>query len=128
MNKLMINLIFLLIIGSIIGAGGQIFLKNGVNELGKIDIKFKSLIVTVFKVLTNKYIFLGLCMSAASAFLWIIVISGNKLSFAYPLGTSVFCIMVLIFSKVFLKETISLGGWAGVFFILTGIITVFYSK
>lgn len=128
MTKLMINLIILLTIGIIIGAGGQIFLKKGLNQIGEIDFKKTSILQTILKLLSNKFVFLGLSMSAIAAFLWMVVLSGNSLSFVYPIGTAMFCITVLLLSKYFLKETISFGGWLGTLLIIAGIITIFSSK
>lgn len=128
MNKKMINLIILLIIGSAIGATGQILLKTGVNELGLINITPTTLLYTIFRILTNGFVFLGLLLSGIAAFTWIIVLSGNSLSFAYPLGTAFFCLAVLVLSIFLLREKISPTVWIGAFIVIFGIIIISLSR
>jgi len=128
MNKIMTNLIILFIAGTIIGSIGQIFLKKGLIETGQIDMNINILPYTIFKIITNKFVFLGILLSVFAAFIGLILLSQNNLSFIYPVGVGLLFITVLLLSKIFLKETIYLSGWIGVLLIISGVITIFYSK
>ena len=129
MNKQMISLIILLLIGTIAGAAGQVLLKIGINEIG--IIKYSNISASlniILKIITNRFVITGLILSVVAAFSGIIMLSQNNLSFIYPLGVGLLFVAVLIFSKIFLKETIYFGGWLGVFLILAGIIIIFKAK
>ena len=122
MNKLMANLIILIIISAILGAGGQILLKKGVNEIGKINIKMNTLPLTIFKLLTNKFIFLGLLLFVIGSFAWIFALSGVNLSIGYPIASGLLYISIITLSIIFLKEKINFIQLVGIFITLTGVI------
>lgn len=122
MNKTMITLIILIVIGVAIGSSGQIFLKKGLKELSPINTKLNSLPTTIFKVITNKFVFFGLCLSAIAALFWIFALSGINLSVAYPLAGGLFYISVIAMSVIFLKEKVSLMQIIGTCVTLLGVI------
>ena len=118
----MLNLIIIIIIGVAIGASGQIFLKKGVNELGKIDVKINTLPMTIFKILTNKFVLLGLSLSAIAAFFWITALSKINLSVGYPIAGGLFYISVIILSIIFLGEKLNYIQLLGILTTLVGVI------
>ena len=123
MNKKMISLIILLIIGTIAGAAGQVLLKIGINEIGAI--KYSSLSVffnIILKIITNRFVITGLMLSVVAAFSGIIMLSQNNLSFIYPLCVGALFITVLLMSKLFLKENISILQITGIAIIFFGIL------
>ncbi len=123
MNKLMTNLIILLTISTIAGAVGQIFLKIGINEIGVV--KYSNLSVVfqnIIKIITNRFAITGLFFSAIAVFFGIILLSQNNLSFIYPLCVGALFIAVLLLSKLFLKENISIIQITGIIIIFVGIL------
>ena len=129
MNKIMANLIILLIIGTVAGAIGQIFLKVGLNEIGIIKYSNLSLIFqSIIKIITNRFVVTGLALSVVAAFSGIIMLSQNNLNFIYPLCVGALFITVLLFSKIFLKENLNLIQFLGITIILIGIILLIKSK
>ena len=123
MNKLMTNLIILVIIGAAAGAVGQIFLKIGINEIGVV--KYSNLSVVfqnIIKIITNRFAITGLFFSAIAVFFGIILLSQNNLSFIYPLCVGALFIAVLLLSKLFLKENISIIQITGIIIIFVGIL------
>ena len=123
MNKLMANLIILLIIVATTGAIGQIFLKIGLNEIGIIKYSNISMLFNnVLKIITNRFAIAGLFFSIVAAFFGIILLSQNNLSFVYPLCVGTLFISVLLLSKLFLKENISIVHIAGITIIFIGIL------
>lgn len=106
-----------------IGVVGQLFLKTGMLQIGQFAINGPVLISTFLKVATNFAVLFGLLLYAVSAVLWLIVLSRMELSFAYPL-LSVGYILVLLCSWFFFKESISIVRWAGVLVICFGVFLI----
>ena len=129
MNKQMISLIILLLIGTLAGASSQALLKIGINEVGVI--KFSNISVslnTILKIITNRFVITGLILSVIAAFAGIMMLSQNNLNFIYPLGVGALFITVLIFSKLFLKENLNFTQFFGIAIILIGIVFLIKSK
>lgn len=125
MNKAMINLIVIIAIGVIIGASGQLLIKKGLSQIGEIKIQSAGAVVpTGFKMIANKFIFLGLLCSAAGAFFWFIALSRADLSMAYPIAVGLLVISITTLSWILLKETITLNKIIGIIVIIAGIITL----
>lgn len=98
---------------------GQIFLKIGMDEIGKVELsQFLSLIM---KVLTSPILIIGLLFYAVSAVLWMMVLSQVNLSYAYPfLGLTY--VAMLFLTKFFLQEQISTWRWLGTALIFLGVL------
>ena len=65
-------------------AAAQIMLKRGMLTLGPIGGMESGIIGTVFSILFQPWVFLGLCMFVVSMASHLIVLSKVQLSFAYP--------------------------------------------
>ncbi len=102
------------------GAIGQVFFKYGVGSIHKINgiedlLKFK----TIFEIITNKYIILGVFLYGSSFFLWMAALSTLDVSFMYPL-LSLGYVITAILAFIFLGENISIIRWAGIILIVIG--------
>ena len=129
MNKLMINLLILLAIGTVAGATGQIFLKIGLNEIGVIKYSNLSLVFqSIIKIITNRFAITGFFFSAVAAFSGIALLSQNNLNFVYPLCVGTLFVTVLLFSKIFLKENVNSTQFLAIIIIFFGIILLIKSK
>ncbi|PVX23481.1 MAG: hypothetical protein CW716_12020 [Candidatus Bathyarchaeum sp.] len=71
-------------------------------------------------LLTNHDLILAVTVYALSTLLYVYALSKGNLSILYPIIATSY-IWTMIFSKVFLNESVTLTSWAGVFFILLGV-------
>ncbi|PJC68281.1 hypothetical protein CO015_04585, partial [candidate division WWE3 bacterium CG_4_8_14_3_um_filter_42_11] len=94
-----LNLGFILI-SVCLGVLGQLSMKYGTNQIGAID--FAQPLQFLAQAFTNLYVLAGLTLYAISSVLWIITLSRVDLSFAYPL-ISLGYILILFLSALFLK-------------------------
>jgi undecaprenyl phosphate-alpha-L-ara4N flippase subunit ArnE len=67
----------------------------------------------------NVYSCAGLFCFAVEAVIWTLALKSLDVSVAYPMGSLAF-VGVLMLSRFWLKETVSLKRWAGVVLILCG--------
>ena len=118
-----VNIIFaltLVLICIFAGAIGQICFKHGMWNIHKINgieylLKFK----TIFEVITNKYVILGVFLYGFSFILWLGALSTLDVSFMYPL-LSLCYVITAILAFVFLKENITLFRWSGIALVVIG--------
>lgn len=120
----MLKSIALIIISIAIAAAGQLCLKAGMNEVGRITSDaFASPIGTFLRVTRVPMVWLGLFLYGLSAVFWMTVLSRVDLSFAYPMvGFSY--VVVLLFSALLLGEQVSPLRWLGTLVIVLGIVLV----
>ena len=114
----------LLIFTSIfMGAIGQILLKTGMSKIGYISIKYSDIIQNVLKAFVSPYILVGILSYLLSMILWLIILSRVELSFAYPMVSAGY-IIVIVFSYFILHENISLLRLIGVIMVCMGILFI----
>ena len=111
----------LIVVSSILGVSGQIFLKLGVESRGAIRLSDPAVIFqSVIQVFTAPFIWVGLACYGLATVVWIIVLSRLDVSLAYPLIALNF-VLVPILGWFFLGEQIPSGRWIGVMVILVGV-------
>jgi uncharacterized membrane protein len=111
----MINIyaLFLILIATIIGAFGALFLKLGANKL-----------TFNFKILLKNYqLLLGVFLYGFSTIFYIASLTIGELTIIYPL-TSLSYIWTIILSIKFLKEKMNIFKWIGIFLIILGIVII----
>ena len=114
----------LLIFTSIfMGAIGQILLKTGMSKIGYISIKYSDIIQNVLKAFVSPYILVGILSYLLSMILWLIILSRVELSFAYPMVSAGY-IIIIVFSYFILHENISLLRLIGVIMVCMGILFI----
>jgi uncharacterized membrane protein len=104
------KIILLTAVAAFMGAIGQLEFKRGADNL-QWDLKM---------LLTNHDLILAVTVYALSTLLYVYALSKGNLSILYPIIATSY-IWTMIFSKVFLNESVTLTSWAGVFFILLGV-------
>jgi drug/metabolite transporter (DMT)-like permease len=110
----------LVLICVLAGAAGQIFWKEGMSGLGRINGMGDLLqLKTAWDIFTNKYIIIGLFLYAMSVFLWLGAMSTLDVSFMYPL-LSLGYVVTTILAIIFIGENITLIRWAGIAFVIAG--------
>lgn len=103
----------------IIAAIAQIVLKLGIGETNTTV----GLLGFFIKTLTSPIVILGLGLYGLGAVLWLIVLSREDVSFAYPLVSFAY-VLAIILSAVFLKESVTPARIIGPVFIIIGIFII----
>lgn len=124
MGKPTLVSIALILFNVMLAAVGQIVLKVGTQQLGGALVKPGATIIgTVLgavRAMFTPYIFTGLMIYAFSAVTWIIILSRVNLSFAYPM-ISLSYVIVVILSAVLLRERVPLITIPGLILICIGV-------
>lgn len=119
---------FLLIIFSVVlGVGGQIALKYGVGAAAKgpsskiaSSLDPRAVITFLQSAATNKFVILGFLLYLISAVSWLIILSRVDLSFAYPL-ISIGYIIIVILSRLIFNEPVTTYRIAGTILVCAGV-------
>jgi drug/metabolite transporter (DMT)-like permease len=123
MSKLTPGTILMLLVNVILGSTGQILLKYGTTKLHRLQSHqgFASSLLDSFKGIFTPYVFLGFCVYAISAVLWIRILRQVNLSFAYP-TIAISYIIVTIGSILIFHEKVSTVMAFGLLLIAAGVI------
>lgn len=120
----------LIIFSVVLGVAGQISLKHGVGMAsggGTSEIMQTLSVSTVFALLksaiSNQFVVLGFLCYAVSAASWLVILSRVELSFAYPL-ISIGYIMVMILSKYLFNEAVTGYRIAGTLLVCGGVFLI----
>lgn len=117
-------IISLVLLNALLAQIGQALLKSGMNKIGFIRIRdLKHIKTILLNILRSWQVMVGLVLFVSAIIVYMFVIARDELSFVQPL-TSVSYIMILIISRVYFKEAITLNRILGVFVILIGITIV----
>lgn len=101
---------------------GQLILKIGMNQVGAVQLN-NGIIQSFIRMFTNPYVVGGLGFFGLNAFLWLIVLSREKLSFVYPMVAFAYIVTILL-SKFVLHEDIPPLRWGGLAVIIVGILMI----
>jgi drug/metabolite transporter (DMT)-like permease len=116
-------LIALILVSVTLAAVAQLTLKSGMNRVtdsvGEVHVNGESL----HAVATTPLVWLGLVLFGLSAVVWLGVLSRTSLSFAYPFAALTY-VLIVLFDLLVLHEEIPALRWAGVGFIVVGIVLV----
>ena len=124
-NRKMQNLLFWIVVYTLILAYSQILLKLGVSQIG--GITFDHPFQLIFSIFQNIYVISGTILMASSYFLWLAILSWFKLSIAFPL-TAIGFIFVAILSYFVLNEKMLFINYIGILFIALGIFLLLYKS
>ena len=116
-------LIGLILFSVLLAAGAQLTLKHGMNQVADSSGALKLTAASLRDVATTPAVWGGLLLFGLSAIVWLSVLSRASLSFAYPFA-SLSYVLILLADRFVLNETIPGLRWAGVFFIMLGIVLV----
>jgi len=111
--------IVLVLISTLLGVLGQLSLKQGMKNIGNFEIK-DFLSNKVFKLITEKFVVIGIASYAIATLLWLVVLSKAELSFAYPM-LAIGYILIAIFSKIFFGENVTFVRFLGILLISLGV-------
>jgi drug/metabolite transporter (DMT)-like permease len=110
--------IVLILISVFLGVIGQVFLKQGVLNIG--PVKFSR---EIFKVLIRPFVILGLICYATSSVFWLLVLSRTELSYAYPM-VALGYVFVFFFSWWFFHDKVTVIRVLGLVLIVAGVVLV----
>ena len=100
----------------------SLVMKMGMERFGKITIDHvRHPFSLVLNLMSEPFILLGLVLIFISLFLYYLIVSRTRLSFAFLATRSLAYILVILFSWVFLKEVLTLKAFLGIAIILVGI-------
>ena len=113
-----------IVVSVLLAAAAQITLKIGMTRAGPIGgSDLQSPMEAVLRVARQPAVWAGLVLFAASAVFWMVVLSRVPLSFAYPFAALTYVVIVL-FDRLVLSVPVPGLRWAGVFFIVSGIVLI----
>ncbi|MGH9414859.1 MAG: EamA family transporter [Terriglobales bacterium] len=119
--------VFLLILIAIaLEVAGQVFYKAGINQMpGMTGSPFRTWALPAFAwdALRNWRVLLGIGIYCAQAAVWWGVLSKVDLTYAFPL-TSLSYVILLVVSRIFLNEHISMQRWLGTVAVVFGVFLI----
>ena len=125
-------LLALILISVSLAAIAQLTLKHGMNQVvdrvgpilgDRSEAEFKLSGASIRAVLTTPAVWVGLSLFGLSAVVWLAVLSGASLSFAYPFAALTY-VLIVLFDKFILHDPVPLARWGGVALIVAGIVLV----
>jgi multidrug transporter EmrE-like cation transporter len=123
-KRRLLVLIALILLSVALAATAQLVLKAGMDRVGEIGrAEVRSPVQTVLRAAQIPAVWAGLALFGMSAAVWLVVLSRAQLSFAYPFASLTY-VVILLADRFLLKQNIPGLRWAGVLFIVTGIILV----
>lgn len=113
--------ILLIITSVLLAAAGQLLLKKGMMAFGSVG--GRAIFGELFSILRVPQVLVGLGAFGVSMILWLAVLSKNDLSFAYPMASLAYVIVVLTSGWLFHER---IDGWKilGVVLICLGVTAI----
>ena len=104
-------------------AAAQVMLKQGMSSMGALGDASDAIIIRVFQVIFNPWVFVGLATFVISMASHLYVLSKVELSFAYPF-LSLAYVAVAIFAYFVFQEDLNAWRIAGIAFICVGTVLI----
>jgi len=123
MKEHILLIIGLIAITDICDTVGQLILKSSINVLNwhvNSIMKALRLIVELLKI---PRVWFGFCLSGISLVFWLVALTKADLNLAFSLDSMRY-ILISLASVIFLKEKVGKRRWAGIMFVVFGIILV----
>lgn len=122
---------FLLIIFSVVmGVAGQLALKHGVGTAASKSssriiqsLDRESIVTFLGSAATDKFVILGFALYLLSALSWLIILSRVDLSFAYPL-ISIGYVLIMVLSRLMFHEQLTSLRVAGTLMVCAGVFVI----
>lgn len=114
------KLFYLLFISIGLAVSGQLFMKAGMSNYQMGEINLLNSIPMFLKIIFRPLVFIGFVCFLTSSFFWLLALSKVPLSFAYPL-VSISYVLILFFSWLLFKEQVGPIRWLGAAIIIFGV-------
>jgi len=116
------NAVLLVLIAALFGAGGQLSLKVGMGQVGRIGAEsLEQPLQVVLRVLTTPLVVGGLSLYVLGAVLWLTILSREQLSFAYPILAVGYAVTPTL-AWLMLGENLNPLRWLGIGTICLGVL------
>ena len=112
-----------ILVSVILGAVGQLLLKQGMGSMGPLGISIDGLGGLLWKIGTNLYVVSGLFIYVLGTLFWLVALSRVELSFAYPFASLSYLVMLAASWGLF-HENISLLRLIGTLVIVFGVLII----
>ncbi|MHB0913283.1 MAG: DMT family transporter [Armatimonadota bacterium] len=97
--------VIMLLVNVVLGSIGQLLLKYGSSRLSPVAGQgIGASLVGSFKGIFTPYIFLGFCIYGVSSIIWIRILRQVNLSFAYPMVSLSYVLVVLLSALIFREK------------------------
>jgi drug/metabolite transporter (DMT)-like permease len=116
-------LIALILFSVTLAAAAQLTLKHGMNQVTASSGALRLTSESLRDVATTPAVWAGLILFGVSAAVWLAVLSRTSLSFAYPFASLTY-VLILLADRFVLDQEIPALRYAGVVFIVIGIVLV----
>lgn len=113
-------MLYLILLSVLLGAAGQILVKFGAVNLNFNNGNYLKILLSI---LTNIPVISGIIVYGISFLIWIKVLSKVELSYAYPM-VSLGYVLIVIFSYFILKENVTIIRVIGILVIIIGVVIV----
>lgn len=115
----------LILLSVLLAASAQLVLKHGMNQVTQRGgpLALSQPAESLRRVAATGAVWAGLFLFAASASVWLAVLSRASLSFAYPF-VSITYVLILLFDRFVLNESVTPARWAGVALIIAGLLLI----
>lgn len=114
------NYLPLIMLGVMLNAAAQLFLKEGMRRIGHFDFVWANIVPIGIMVAGNLFVVAGLACYVVSVGVWLLVLSRVEVSFAYPL-LSVGYIVNAVAGYYLFQENLSLTRITGILIICVGV-------
>lgn len=110
----------LILLGVLLNAGAQLFLKEGMRRIGHFEFVWANILPVGAQVAGNLFILAGLACYVISVVIWLLVLSRVEVSYAYPL-LSVGYIVNAAAGYYLFQENLSFMRVTGILIIVAGV-------
>ena len=117
---------YILIVVAAFGALlSQTLMKQGLNQGGPIMVaNVAQFVALILRILTTPPLLIGYILSFLTGFIWLAVLSRMNLSYAAPLMTATYFMLLLLTSALVLREVVTPAHWAGTLLIISGMFLI----
>lgn len=84
-----------ILVSVVVGAAGQLLLKQGMSSMGAITLSAQGLPNILWRLATNPVIVGGLALYATGTIFWLAALSRVDLSYAYPFASLSYLVMLI---------------------------------
>jgi len=103
----------------------QTLMKQGLNQGGPIMVaNVAQFVALILRILTTPPLLIGYILSFLTGFIWLAVLSRMNLSYAAPMMTATYFMLLLLTSALVLREVVTPAHWAGTLLIISGMFLI----
>lgn len=102
----------------------QLLLKRGMTSTGPISLSLEGVAGLIRAILSTPALIAGYLVGGVTTLVWLVVLSRLELSFAAPLVSALYFILLLLASRLFAAESVSPWRWAGTLLLVAAIFLI----